>query len=171
MELLVPGLILVALMVYASTRIKRISKEAYEPERIETEQFVVEKADGFLNIVVPPKPLILDGYSKEFGQDNATDVRQARYSLVLRDGVDTGRAYREIATLGDIVSDTNAMIDDRRYRDIVVKFTADGIGYDEVYRICGNADGTFVFKVTMLENAAEELRNLATKMLESFQLK
>jgi hypothetical protein len=35
MEILIPGLILVALMVYVSTRIKRAAARAFEPENVD----------------------------------------------------------------------------------------------------------------------------------------
>lgn len=160
-----------ALMVYASTRIKRMSKEAYEPERIETEQFVVEKPDGFLNVVAPKAPLVMDGYSRDYGNDNAADIRQGRYSLVLRNSVDIAAVFRDIKSLGDVVSDESSVIDGKKYRDVGVKFVVDGIGYDELYRLVGNAKGTFVFKATMLEDAGDEVRNGVQKMLASFHVK
>jgi len=67
LAILIPGLILVALMVYASTRIKRVAAEAFEAETIETDEFAVEKPDGFLNILNRDPALALDAYSREFG--------------------------------------------------------------------------------------------------------
>ncbi|MBL8180588.1 MAG: hypothetical protein JNL64_03140 [Blastocatellia bacterium] len=170
-DVLILGLIIVALMVYASTRIKRISREAFEFERIETDDFVVEKPDGLLNVVAPRAPLLLDGYSRDFGEENASNIRKVQYSLVLRSGVDMAAAFGDIKSLGNIVSDENIVIDGMKYRDVSVEFTVDSIGYRELYRLCGNADGTFVFKATMLEDAGDELDAAVGKMLASFQVK
>src|SRR5687767_8261126 len=49
MELLIPGLILVALMVYASTRIKRTAAAAFDRETVDTEDFIIQKPEGFLH--------------------------------------------------------------------------------------------------------------------------
>jgi hypothetical protein len=170
-DVLIIGLIIVGLMVYASTRIKRISKEAFEFERIESDEFVFEKPEGFLNVIAPKAPLLLDGYSREFGEENAANVRKGTYSLVLRDGFEVSAAFKDIKSLGNVVSDENSVIDGKKYRDVGVKFDVDGIGYDELYRLVGNAGGTFVFKATMLEEAGEEMRDAAQKMLASFQVK
>ena len=51
MEILVPGLILVALMVWLSTRIKRNAAAAFDAERVETEDLIVEKPGGFLHVL------------------------------------------------------------------------------------------------------------------------
>lgn len=170
-DVLIIGLIIVGLMVYASTRIKRISKEAFEFERIENDEFVFEKPAGFLNVVAPREPLILDGYSREFGEENASNIRKAEYSLVLRNGIDVAAAFRDIKSLGNVVSDENVVVDGRKYRDVGVEFEVDSIGYRELYRLCGNAEGTFVFKATMLEDAGEEVQAAVANMLSSFQVK
>lgn len=170
-DVLIIGLIIVGLMVWASTRIKRISKEAFEFERIETDDIIIEKPDGFLNVIAPKAPLLLDGYSREFGVENASNIRLGQYSLVFRDGVDAAEVYRDIKSLGKVVSDESSVIDGKKYRDVGIKFDVSGIGYDESYRLVGNASGTFVFKATMLEEAGEEMRDAAQKMLASFQVK
>jgi hypothetical protein len=51
MEILIAGVILVAFMAYASTRIKRSAAKAFEAETVETDQFVIQKPDGFLNVI------------------------------------------------------------------------------------------------------------------------
>ena len=66
MELLIPGLILVALMVYASTRIKKKAAAALDRERITTETFTIVKPEGFINIALPDAGLLFQAYSKEF---------------------------------------------------------------------------------------------------------
>jgi hypothetical protein len=68
MEILIPGLILVALMVYASTRIKKRAAEAFEPETIETDRYTLQKPDGFLHVIDSPEH-DFEAYSKESGDD------------------------------------------------------------------------------------------------------
>ena len=53
MEILIPGLILVGLMVWVSTRIKRNAAKAFEREEIETAEFSLTKPEGFLAPVDP----------------------------------------------------------------------------------------------------------------------
>src|SRR6187402_2381934 len=81
MELLIPGLILVALMVYASTRIKKTAAQALEPESIDTDVFEIEKPDGFLSVINGDPELEFEAYSREWGSDGAESIRQARAEI------------------------------------------------------------------------------------------
>ena len=67
MELLIPGLILVALMVWASTRIKKNAAAAFDAEVIETESFSIRKPEGFLHVLNDDSGLAFRSYSKDFG--------------------------------------------------------------------------------------------------------
>ena len=75
MEFVIPGLILVAVMVYVSTRIKRSAAAAYDAETVETELFSVTKPEGFLAVASPRSPLLFEAYSKEFGTDGRENER------------------------------------------------------------------------------------------------
>ena len=81
MEILVPGLILVGFMVWASTRIKRKAAKAFEREEIETPEYTLTKPEGFLALAEPPDGLLFSAYSKEFGSDGAERVRKATVEL------------------------------------------------------------------------------------------
>ena len=77
MEILVPGLILVALMVWLSTRIKRNAAAAFDAERIETDDLVLEKPEGLLHVLSDDTGLLFRAYSKDFGTVGRSDIRQA----------------------------------------------------------------------------------------------
>jgi hypothetical protein len=77
MEFLIPGLLLVAFMVWASTKIKRKSAEAFAAELIETKYFRLKKTQGFLNVLGPDGGLILDIYSRSFITSGKKDFRAA----------------------------------------------------------------------------------------------
>ena len=86
MELLIPGLILVAFMVYASTRIKRVAAEAFEPETVETDDFTLDKPEGFLNVINRDPSLAFYAYSKDMGVGEAAEFRAGRAEI--REGPD-----------------------------------------------------------------------------------
>lgn len=86
MELLIPGLILVALMAYASTKIKRLAKEAYEPETIEVDQFLIDKPEGILHVLNGDTKYLFEAYSKGFGVDTAGKIRLARFEMAAYSG-------------------------------------------------------------------------------------
>lgn len=77
MELLIPGLVLVAIMAWASTRIKRNAAAAFDAEQVETDDFVLEKPEGFLHVLNDNTGLLFRAYSKDFGTIGRSDLRQA----------------------------------------------------------------------------------------------
>ena len=87
MELLILGLILVALMVYASTRIKRNAAQAFDQERVEAEEFSLIKPEGFLHKINGVDPeYVFQAYSKEYGKDEAENIRQATIDMQISNG-------------------------------------------------------------------------------------
>ncbi len=81
MEIFIVGVIVVALMVYVSTRIKKSAAQAYEPETIDAEDFTIKKPAGFINPINDDSTFAFEAYTKDFGTDEAKDFRQARARL------------------------------------------------------------------------------------------
>src|SRR6187399_163340 len=100
MELLIPGLILVALMVYASTRIKKIAAKAFEAETIETADFVIKKPEGFLNVINGDPRYAFEAYSKEFGGPGAEEFRKGTATLTVHEGTTSEAVAAEILESG-----------------------------------------------------------------------
>jgi len=85
MELLIPGLILVALMAYVSTRIKKSAARAFEAEQVTGDGFSLEKPDGFLVRTGGKAGLLFDAYSKDFGTTGgAENIRAAKAIVTVR---------------------------------------------------------------------------------------
>src|SRR5215207_2112880 len=81
MELLIPGLILVALMVWVSTRIKKNAAAAFDAETVENGEFSIRKPEGFLHVLNDDSGLAFRSYSKEFGKVGNRDVRRATIEI------------------------------------------------------------------------------------------
>ncbi|HEX9961397.1 MAG TPA: hypothetical protein VGB00_10725 [Pyrinomonadaceae bacterium] len=77
MEILILGVILVALMAYVSTRIKKSAARAFEREIVETEDFKIVKPEGFLNPVSENSEYAFEAYTKEFDESDASELRKA----------------------------------------------------------------------------------------------
>ena len=77
MEILIIGAVLVALMAYASTKIKKSAARAFESETIETDEFIIVKPEGFINPINDKSRFAFEAYSKDFGKDGAENTRQA----------------------------------------------------------------------------------------------
>lgn len=84
MEILIPGLILVALMVYASTKIKKSAAAAYAEEKIDAPDFSITKPEGFISPVAD-SGFAFVAYSKDFGTDEADELRQVSAELKIFD--------------------------------------------------------------------------------------
>ena len=93
MEILIMGGIIVALMVYASTRIKRSAAAAFEEETIETDDFSLVKPEGFLNPVENEDFLAFYAFSKDFGEEGKAE--KSRQSLIKLKSL-AGRSLTEI---------------------------------------------------------------------------
>ena len=83
MEILIVGVILVALMVYVSTKIKKSAASAFEREIIEKENFRLVKPDGFISPIDENSDFAFEAYTKEFGKNDADEFRQAQANLVV----------------------------------------------------------------------------------------
>ncbi len=101
MELLIPGLILVALMAYASTRIKRSAARAFESETIETDEFVIQKPEGFLNVLNGDPKFAFESYSKPYGQEPAQEFRQCTAKLRIIENSGLAKVTADIKNSGD----------------------------------------------------------------------
>src|SRR5215218_10285538 len=108
MELLIPGLLLVALMVWASTKIKKTAADAFEAEFIETENYSLQKPDGFLH-VIGDEEHELRAYSKEFGKGDNTGIRQATIEIDVFRGSDlesVRNSVKEAASKSEVTHQT-----------------------------------------------------------------
>lgn len=171
MELLIPGLLLVGLMVYASTKIKRSAAEAFEPETIETEAFTLEKPAEFLNVINRDPALELEAYSREYGFEHAAEVRQARVEVRRFNGSTIDKAIGRIRDSVTVKSEIGEIIAERKYRLIEAERIEKGIGYRETFKIAASGSDLFELKVVALEDANEEVKARIESILASFILK
>lgn len=166
MELLIPGLILVALMMYASTRIKKSAARAYEAETIETNDFIIQKPEGFLNVIGGDPQYAFEAYSKEYGSSGDEEFRQATAKLrIYKNGKDAA------AGLHDILSDRSEVIAGNRHRIVESKLAEKGIQFRVFTKIAETDSNTYVLEIiTLAETTAELMRNIEL-MLDNFELK
>lgn len=171
MELLIPGLILVALMVYASTKIKKTAALAFEPESIDTKGFSLEKPDGFLSVINGNPDLEFEGYSKEFGVDGAEDFKQARVEVRFFGNTDLRSAADRIKESSTIAADISEMIANRKYRLIEAERVEKGIRLLEFYKIAASGSGIRELKILTLAETDAEIAAKVENILKSFTVK
>lgn len=168
MEILIPGLILVALMVYASTRIKKSAAKAYEPETIETDDFVINKPAGFLTVIGGDPRLAFESYSKEFGAGSNSEFRKATANIrIFNRGDDSARPDP-----GEhIVSDISEKIGGRSYRLTEATRTVKNSDFT-IFRKSSDSNGQIVrLEIVALSETTDDVKNDIESMLLSFELK
>lgn len=172
MELLIPGLILVALMIYASTRIKRSAALAYEAESIETDDFRLQKPEGFLNVIGGDPTFVFEAYSKDFGTDLAEQFRLATATVAARNDTSINDAANEILDSGgNVTDDHHYTTGDAAYRVIKLRVSETGVEFFAFSKLAARGDKVFVFTIkSIAETTPEFLRNIE-EMLDSFELK
>lgn len=172
MELLIPGLILVALMVYASTKIKKNAARAYEAEVVETDDFSITKPIGFISPHGPGSEFAFTAHSKDFGTEDSENVRQASVSI---------RKYKA-ANFDDICetikSSAESLVSDKidgqtgnRTRSIIAHEQNSHSSFEVSHKISERGDDVFVLRIAVLSEHKDEYSRRIEEMLASFSLK
>jgi len=86
MEILIVGVLVVALMVFVSTKIKKSAAQAFEPEFIEKDEFTISKPEGFLSPIEGRGEFLFEAYSREYGKEDARNIWQASAYLTAVSG-------------------------------------------------------------------------------------
>jgi len=148
MEILILGIILVALMAYVSTRIKKSAARAFEREIIETGDFRIVKPEGFLNPISENSEYAFEAYSKDFGEDDAADYRQARAIIKIYKNPEPGEN-----------SETES------------EKTEKGVTLQTFHKILKNDDKVYELEISVLKEYREQYFDKINEMLNSFSLK
>ena len=172
MELLIPGLILVALMVYASTRIKKTAALAFEAETIETDEFIIQKPEGFLTVLNGDPQYAFESYSKEYGATGAENFRKGIANLRIHDGSSVREAAANLAGPDDaIVSDISEVIGEHRYRVIEIKRIVGGVEFRSLSKLAERNARVYEFQITAIAETTDEFMSNIEAMLNSFEIK
>ena len=84
MEIFIVGSVVVALMVFVSTKIKRSAARAFVPELIERDEFNIAKPEGFMTPLETGRDgFLFEAYSREYGEKEARNTRRAEAFLTV----------------------------------------------------------------------------------------
>lgn len=166
MEILIPGLILVALMVYASTKIKKSAAAAYAEEKVETPDFSITKPEGFISPVDPG--FAFAAYSRDFGVDEADEIRQVSAELTIYEDAD-------LDSIRSIIANRAAKVGaEQRLADgffVETEEIENGVAIDCEHRVIGRQNKTYALVVRALpEYKGEHQKNIDT-IIASFEVK
>ena len=159
-------------MVWASTRIKKTAAAAFDAETVETDDFVIQKPDGFLNVINGDPKYAFEAYSKEFGGEGAEDFRQGRINLTVRGSGAVDDMVAELnSSDGEIVEDIAEVIGSIHYRLIDVKRMEKGVEFRATYKIGENDSKIYELEAVRLAETSDEFARKIEVMVGSFELK
>ena len=170
MEILIIGAAVVALMVWASTKIKRSAAAAFEEESIETDEFSLVKPEGFLNPVENEEFLAFYAFSKEYGEeDKAEKLRQSLIKLKIlagrslpEIGKDLKKSFEKV--LSEDAPDENTLLlkGEKTEREVAQIF---------YHKLVAKDERIFDLEMSVLADYEEKYEEKAGKLLENFRVK
>ena len=171
MEILIPGLILVGLMVWVSTRIKRSAAKAFEREEIETAEFSLIKPEGLLAPVDPAAGTLFSAFSRDFGTNGAEHMRCATAELTAVRNAQLSDVINE--AMKDSItklSEQIGVIDGNRCANIVVERLVQDIPLESHYKIIATRNQVYRLSVNVLTESKDEFQPKIDELLSSFSL-
>jgi hypothetical protein len=170
MEILIVGVIIVALMIYTSTRIKRQAAEAFEEETIDTQDFSLVKPEGFLSPVENQDFLAFYAYSKEFGEE---EKAEKLYQSLIKLKILAGRSLAEIG--GEIKKSFDAGISEEKPDEYTYILRGEK-SEKEVekffyHKLVAKNEQVYDLEIMVLADYQEKFGEKAEKLLTSFHVK
>ncbi|MEZ5426723.1 MAG: hypothetical protein R2747_10685 [Pyrinomonadaceae bacterium] len=176
MEILILGILLVALMVYVSTRIKRTAAEAFEPEMIDEADFKLSKPAGLLHPLRDDSEFAFEAYSQEYGDGNLRNIRRMQAELRIHTDAKFKTVCAEAKKEADQILSEEKLKDapvDQRICLIESEKTVDGITTRDYRKIVESLRQKKIYdlKVSVLDTHLRENAGKAAEMIETFTVK
>ncbi len=163
MEILIIGIIVVALMAYVSTRIKRSAAAAFQAETVETDEYSIQKPDGVLSVIGGDPRFAFEAYSKDFGTGQAEKLRQVRATLV----IDPDQQDRD----EEVVATRTEVIDSDVYKLTEAKASLAGTEVVVLRNTAEKNGRRYLLEVTRLAETSDEVARKTEEFVESLRLK
>lgn len=168
MELLIPGLILVALMAYVSTRIKRSAARAFEAETIEGSGFTITKPEGFLHLSAENTEYAFEVYSKEFGSGEADNIRAARAIVIPGNSGFHEAAAAERSRLSEVDESEAFELGEAHCLLLKGELLKEGYSFLVSAKILQRDGRTLTLRIEVLEEKADDFARKIDEMILSF---
>lgn len=176
MEILIVGAIVVALMVFVSTKIKKSVAAAFEPETIENAEFRLIKPSGFINPLNEDSEFAFVAYTKEFGKNDAEEFRQARADVTVFSDSNLSAAIKNVGKSSGKVLSKNSSDDVSRRQKICLIETENieqNVAVRNFFKIVENGANHKIYQlqVVVLEAYRAEYSERINQLIESFTVK
>lgn len=172
MEIFIVGLVVVALMVYASTKIKKSAAQAFEREEIETEDFSIIKSEGFLHPLHEKSPLAFEAYSKDLGKNDASKYNQAWVALRVVPDADFKTICGDVKASAEKIISKN-YVENQRICLYETERTEKDVAILGFWKIVESRQRRKIYelKISVLQAYEAEYAFRAREMIESFDVK
>lgn len=176
MEILIIGGVLVALMIFVSTKIKKSAAQAFESEVIEKENFRLVKPDGFIHPLREDSDYVFEAYSKEFGEKNERNIWRAQIYISVLEGLNFNSACKIIKKEdGKILSEKvlKDTADGEKVCLIEKEISKDDTAFFEFQKIIESRKQQRIYnlKILVLKPFRQEFEEKVDELISSFQLK
>ncbi len=165
----------IALLLFISSKIRNAANAAYEPEKIERENFRIFKPEGYLNPVEWTESIPFEAYTRELGERSAGRLRKSLVKLTAADSLKFDSLRNEIKkdaqTFVSTVFDENApegqricLIETKKEDNEIVTVFFNKLVESRPQK------KTFNLEISILENYRDEFEERIDRMLESFKV-
>ncbi len=176
MEIFIIGVVIVALMVYVSTKIKKSAAQAFERETIETEDFTLVKPEGFMHPLRDESEFAFEAFSKDFGDGELRNIWQANVELLVHSGTNLKEICSKIRNFADSILSEEKIKEtpaDQRISLIEGEITIDDVHKHVFWKVVESVSQKKVFELRafVLESNLNDHAQKIEEMFESFRVK
>ncbi len=167
MEILIPGLILVALMAWASTKIKKRAADAYQAESIDAEGYSLRKSEGFLHVLGDANHAFYANTREFAGDEDSAQVRRATIEVdVFRD---TTLANVRQSVI-DAAQGVETSDEKERVSEIIAEELANQTPITAFYKIVDGSHAVYRLRFAVATEHKNEYANKIEETLDSFNV-
>ncbi len=176
MEILIIGSLLVALMVYVSTKIKKSAAAAYQAETIETKDFFIEKPEGFVHPLRDDSKFAFEAYTDTYGEGAARSIWQAQVQMKIYTDKKLKAAVADVKKNADEILSEKVLKDAPDGQKISVIESArieEEHKRREFWKIVEDlkSEKVYELRISVLNNYLKDYADKVETMLDSFIVK
>lgn len=168
MELLIPGLILVALMVWVSTKIKKAAAAAYSEETVTTDDFTITKPEGFIIPVNDGSPFLFEARTKEYENVERESIPAASATITANRGDEFDSVCESVRSKVGKVVDDDVHREGSRVCVVTAEENENGVSYMATYKIIEAGESPLTLHARTLPEQNDELTRKIEAMVRSF---
>jgi hypothetical protein len=176
MEIFIVGLVVVAVMVFVSTKIKASAAQAFEPETIEKSEFRIIKPEGFMTPLETRDGFAFEAYSREYGEKKMRNIRRAQGFLTVTDWLNLNAECEKARSSAENILSERVLSGDSKGEKVClleIERSEEGFPTIDFWKIVESPQHqkTYKLQVSVLKDYRENYIHQINEMVNSFRLK